>query len=149
MVSSAQETTGGSPLSMTATAFIFDAAGRLLLTREQDGVRRYGPPGGRVAPGESPQQAVIRAVLAGTGLRVRVHRLIGLYYFADEPQLACTFHCAIERGDPEALVSGARAEMGWFHSNDLPAPLTTLLPHALPDAVRRDYGTVRDVASQQ
>lgn len=75
---------------------------------------------------------------------VRVERLIGLYYFADEPWLAFAFRCAIERGEPTVPRSGEIAEVGWFHLDDLPTPLTSLAPRAIPDAAGGEYGVVRD-----
>ncbi len=140
----AHNETGVATLSLTVAAFIFDAAGRLLLIRENYGRHRYGPPGGRVEAGESPQQAVLREVREETGLEVRVQRLIGLYYFADEPWLAFAFRCAIERGEPAVPDTGEIAEVGWFDLRDLPAPLTSLAPRAIPDAAGGEYGMVRD-----
>lgn len=140
----AHDDTGFSLLSLTVAAFIFDSCGRLLLIKENYGQRRYGPPGGRVEAGESPQEAVIREVREETGLEVRAQRLIGLYYFADEPWLAFAFRCVIERGEPMVPSSGEIAEVGWFHPHDLPAPLTSLAPRAIPDAVGGEYGLVRD-----
>ena len=43
-------------------AWIFDEHGRVLLIRENYDRRRYGPPGGKVEPGESPREAVVREV---------------------------------------------------------------------------------------
>ncbi len=144
----AHDETGTSRLSMTVAAFIFDDAGRVLLIKENYGRRRYGPPGGRMEAGESPRQAVLREVLEETGVQVRVHRLIGLYYFADEPWLAFTFHCHIEHGEPGVPATGEIAEVGWFAPQALPSPLTNLLPRALPDAVRGEYGLVRDFTAR-
>ena len=135
---------GVSTLSLTVAAFIFDPAGRLLLIKENYGRRRYGPPGGRVEAGESPQQAVLREVREEMGLEVRVQRLIGLYYFADEPWLAFAFRCAIERGEPAVPDTGEIAEVGWFDLRYLPTPLTNLAPRVIPDAAMGEYGVVRD-----
>ena len=140
--------TGASYLSMTVAAFIFDAAGRILLIKENYGQRRYGPPGGRIEAGESPRQAVLREVREETGLQVRLSRLIGMYYFADEPWLALAFRCEIEQGEPALPGTGEIAEIGWFDPHDLPAPLTSLAPRAIPDAVCGEYGIVRDFAAR-
>lgn len=140
----AHDDTGASILSLTVAAFIFDPRGRLLLIRENYGQRRYGPPGGRVEAGESPQQAVLREVREEAGLAVRVQRLIGLYYFADEPWLAFAFRCVIEGGEPIVPSTGEIAEVGWFHPHDLPTPLTNLAPRAIPDAASGECGVVRD-----
>jgi 8-oxo-dGTP diphosphatase len=60
-------------------AIITDAAGRLLLVRRghEPGLGLWSVPGGRVEPGETDEQAVIREVGEETGLAVRVGRLVG------------------------------------------------------------------------
>jgi 8-oxo-dGTP diphosphatase len=58
---------------LAAYALVFDASGRVLLSREP--ARRPGRwllPGGGVEHGEHPEQAVIREVQEETGLDVRV-----------------------------------------------------------------------------
>jgi 8-oxo-dGTP pyrophosphatase MutT (NUDIX family) len=62
-----------------AAAFIFDERGRLLLVRENYDRRRYGPPGGRVEPGESPFHAVVREAREEAGIEVAVEHLIVAY----------------------------------------------------------------------
>ena len=60
-------------------AIIVDAAGRLLLIKRghEPGMGLWSIPGGRVEPGETDEQAVIREVREETGLVVRPGRLIG------------------------------------------------------------------------
>jgi 8-oxo-dGTP diphosphatase len=60
-------------------AIIIDSGGRLLLIRRghEPGRGLWSVPGGRIEPGESDEQAVIREVREETGLSVRVGRLIG------------------------------------------------------------------------
>ena len=62
-----------------AAAFVFDERGRLLLVRENYDRRRYGPPGGRVEPGEDPLDAVVREAREEAGIEVAVEHLIGIY----------------------------------------------------------------------
>jgi len=61
-----------------AGAVIRDDEGRLLLVRRgrppSQGL--WSVPGGRVEPGETPEQAAAREVLEETGLRVQVGRLL-------------------------------------------------------------------------
>ena len=141
----AHDETGTSYLGMTASAFIFDDTGRLLLIRENYGRRRYGPPGGQIEAGESPRQAVIREAREEICARVDVEGLIGIYYFSGrEPWLAFAFRCRIQSGQPAVPPTGEIAQVGWFDPDDLPSPLTNLLPRVLPDAVGNAYGVVRD-----
>jgi 8-oxo-dGTP diphosphatase len=60
-------------------AIITDSSGRLLLIRRghEPGRGLWSLPGGRIEPGESDEQAVIREVCEETGLSVRVGRLVG------------------------------------------------------------------------
>jgi 8-oxo-dGTP diphosphatase len=60
-------------------AVIFDPAGRLLLIRRghEPGAGLWSLPGGRIEPGETREQAVVREVLEETGLRVQCSRLLG------------------------------------------------------------------------
>jgi 8-oxo-dGTP diphosphatase len=60
-------------------AVITDAAGRLLLIKRghEPGKGLWSIPGGRVEPGETDEQAVIREVREETGLVVQPGRLIG------------------------------------------------------------------------
>ena len=141
----AHDETRTSYLGMTASAFIFDGAGRLLLIRENYGRRRYGPPGGQIEAGESPRQAVIREEREEVCARVEVEGLIGIYYFAGrEPWLAFAFRCRIQSGQPAVPPTGEIAQIGWFDPAELPSPLTNLLPRVLPDALGGAYGVVRD-----
>jgi len=60
-------------------AIIRDGAGRLLLIQRghEPGRGLWSLPGGRVEPGESDEQAVVREVREETGLTVRPGRLAG------------------------------------------------------------------------
>lgn len=60
-------------------AVVHDADGRLLLIRrgQEPGRGLWSLPGGRVEPGESDAQAVVREVAEETGLLVRPGRLLG------------------------------------------------------------------------
>jgi ADP-ribose pyrophosphatase YjhB (NUDIX family) len=60
-------------------AIVTDGDGRLLLVRRghEPEAGRWSLPGGRVKPGESDPQAVVREVREETGLRVEPGRLVG------------------------------------------------------------------------
>jgi ADP-ribose pyrophosphatase YjhB (NUDIX family) len=60
-------------------AIITDEAGRLLLIkrRNEPGAGLWSLPGGRVEPGETDEQAVVREVMEETGLAVRCGPLAG------------------------------------------------------------------------
>ena len=130
-----------------AAAIVFDGAGRVLLVRWARPPRSYGPPGGRLEPSEEPHDAAVREVREETGLVARVERLVGIYSFDDEhsaPYLVMyAFLCQVDEGTPVVAAPREICEVGWFDPLDLPQPLENVAPHAIPDAVRREYGVVR------
>jgi len=103
-------------------AIVTDDAGRLLLVKRghEPEAGRWSLPGGRVKPGETDSQAVVREVHEETGLWVEPGRLVG----------------AVERPAPDgavfdiqdyaASVSGGllaagddAADVRWVHPHDL------------------------------
>lgn len=94
-------------------ALVYDSRGRLLLIRrgQEPGRGLWSLPGGRVEPGETDHEALIREVAEETGLRVRPGRLVGrvtrtgpagaVYEIAD-------YTCAVD--GPESPVASTDAE---------------------------------------
>lgn len=70
-------------LRLGCSAAIFDAQGRVLLTKRTDN-GQWCLPGGGVEAGESVAEACAREVLEETGLSVRVKRLVGVYSHPDQ-----------------------------------------------------------------
>jgi 8-oxo-dGTP diphosphatase len=60
-------------------AVVTDEAGRLLMIRRrhEPGAGLWSIPGGRIEPGESDAQALVREMLEETNLQVKVGRLLG------------------------------------------------------------------------
>jgi 8-oxo-dGTP diphosphatase len=60
-------------------AVVFDAQGRLLMIQRghDPGAGLWSIPGGRVEPGETDEQALVREMLEETNLQVKVDRLVG------------------------------------------------------------------------
>jgi 8-oxo-dGTP pyrophosphatase MutT (NUDIX family) len=66
-------------LRLGCSAVLLDPAGtKVLLTRRKDN-GMWCLPGGRVDPGESVTESIVREVSEETGLQVRVLRLTGIY----------------------------------------------------------------------
>ncbi|HEY2549335.1 MAG TPA: NUDIX domain-containing protein [Streptosporangiaceae bacterium] len=91
-----------------AGAVIRDAAGRLLLIRRRNepGAGLWSLPGGRIEPGETAEQAVVREVREETGLEVSPGRLLGV---VQRPGLAGT---VLDISDFEAQVTGGKLAAG-------------------------------------
>jgi 8-oxo-dGTP diphosphatase len=112
---------------MTATrvpavgAVVRDDRDRLLLVRrgQEPGLGRWSLPCGRVEPGESAQQALVREVQEETGLRIVVTGLAG---YVERPGPGGVvfeiedYYARVEPGfDPHRLGAGDDAvDAGWF-----------------------------------
>jgi 8-oxo-dGTP pyrophosphatase MutT (NUDIX family) len=126
-----------------AAAFVFDADGRLLLLRQGYEGRRWGPPGGRLEPGEDPLDCVVREAREEAGIDVAVEHLIGLYRL-ENGFAAYAFRCRIAAGEPAIQDVAEIIALGWFAPDAVRKPRTNLLHHALADAVAGEKGVVRD-----
>lgn len=92
----------------SATACIFDEAGRMLLVLHADG-EHWATPGGALEPGETPAEAVVRECREETGLDVRPVEILGVfggpahemvYDNGDLVQYVTTaFRCEVEGGE--------------------------------------------------
>jgi 8-oxo-dGTP diphosphatase len=103
-------------------AIITDDSGRLLLIKRghepEEG--RWSLPGGRVRPGESDWDALVREISEETGLHVEPGRLIGQ---VERPGPGGTI---FDIYDYAATVSGGQlaaaddaADAGWVHPRDI------------------------------
>jgi len=122
-----------------AAAVIFDAVGRVLLIKENDGRRRWGLPGGAIEDGETPEDAAVRETREETGVAVVVEYLIGVYQL-DNGFTAYAFRCSIIDGAPSMPTTGEIAKVEWKAAEALPVPRSNILHYAVPDALagRRD-----------
>ena len=124
---------GGKPAPiLCAGAVIRDGQGRLLLVRRghAPSLGLWSVPGGRVEPGETPEEAAAREVFEETGLRVRIGRLLGSVHIGD--YLVHDFAAEVTGGD---LAAGDDAsDARWCSWDD--AELLPLTPGLL-DELRR------------
>ncbi|MBF8192275.1 NUDIX domain-containing protein [Nonomuraea sp. K274] len=102
----------GSDLLMlpSASGFVFDDAGRLLMARHGD-VGLWAAPGGGIDPDERPEDAVVRELHEELGLEIEVRGLIGVYggpefrtVYPNGHQVGyviAAFGCAVVSGRPE------------------------------------------------
>ena len=119
-------------LRFSATAFIRDSSGRVLLQRRSDN-GYWNLPGGGLELGESVAQACVREVREETGLEVEIVRLIGVYSAPEITTMSypdgrviqyvtSLFECRIVGGtlefDEESLA------LDWFDPLELPTPFS-------------------------
>jgi 8-oxo-dGTP diphosphatase len=101
-----------------AFAVIFDSGANVLLCHRTDR-DAWNLPGGRVEPGETPQEAVVREVLEEVGLQVRVERLLGVHPVPTQHDLVFTFLCVPVGG--VLSISSEADRVAWFSRAKLPA----------------------------
>ena len=98
-------------------AVVHDAAGRLLLIQRGHDPHRglWSLPGGRIEPGESAEQAVVREVREETGLDVVPRRPVGRVTIPGDGVVfdVVDFACAVARPE-QALVPGDDADAAAF-----------------------------------
>jgi 8-oxo-dGTP pyrophosphatase MutT (NUDIX family) len=135
-------------LTLAAAVILRDTDGRVLLVKENYGRRRWGLPGGEMAPGESPAAAAIREAAEETGLEVELVQLVAVYFLrTTRAGLRFIFEATIARGVPTVPPSGEIEEIGWFPPNALPDPMTHTAPHGIRDAVAGSRGAFREIGA--
>ena len=130
---------GQGRLRLGASATIFDAQGRLLLTQRRDN-GLWCLPGGGMEPGESIAECCERETREETGLDVRATRLLGVYSDPDwlmikqgQPfqVVALNFLCEVVGGTPQ--VTDETLDLGWFDAGRLP-PIIPIHTQRIADA---------------
>jgi 8-oxo-dGTP pyrophosphatase MutT (NUDIX family) len=113
-------------IRLGCTAAIFDAQGRILLTKRSDN-DQWCLPGGAVDPGETVSEACEREVLEETGLQVRVKRLIGIYSHSDmlvvypdgNKVQVVALHFEVEVTGGTAGLSNEVSDFGYFSVEEM------------------------------
>jgi 8-oxo-dGTP diphosphatase len=141
-----------SVLTNAVGAVVTDPAGRVLLCQQRNGHRLWGLPGGRIRPGESPVQAVVRDIREETGMETEVIDLVGLYQLTgntcgeDLPDLLVyVFRGRSHGGEATVNAPGRIRRLAWHDPADLPEPLTATTKAAIEDAAAARSGVLRVV----
>ena len=119
-------------LRFSATAFIRDSSGRVLLQQRSDN-GFWNLPGGGLELGESVAQACVREVREETGLIVEIVRLIGVYSAPEITTMSyldgrviqyvtSLFECRVTGGKLEFDAESLALE--WFDPLELPEPFS-------------------------
>ena len=122
-----------------AAAVIFDDSGRVLLSRRADNAL-WCLPSGRMEPGESLSETVVRETLEETGLRVVVDKAVGVYsephpYYMQRGShvVGFVFLCQIVEGS--LTLSDETTEFGYFDPAALPSDIVPTHIERINDAV--------------
>ena len=103
-------------------AAIIDDDGRILCVRMNYATRAWTTPGGRVEPGESPDDALKREVLEESGLDVVANELIGVYSKPYKDDIVLFFRARMVGRTP-LQPNDEISHMGYFGRNWLPQPM--------------------------
>lgn len=95
-------------VKLSAAVLIEHDSKLLLLQRaRQPWIGRWNLPAGYVEVDETPEQAAVREVREETGLEVEINRLLGNYFFDDDP-----------RGNGLLVVFAGKVVGGYLNSSD-------------------------------
>ncbi len=119
----------GKPLLLVAAAALVDADGRVLIARRPEGKPLAGLwefPGGKVAPGETPEQALVRELHEELGLDTRTSCLAPIAFashaYEDFHLLMPLFACRVWQGNPTAREGQELAWVKPVRLADYPMP---------------------------
>jgi ADP-ribose pyrophosphatase YjhB (NUDIX family) len=129
---------------------IRDEQGRILLERRID-CGLWGLPGGRIEPGESISETVIREAREETGLNVEVIRLLGVYSEANEriilypdgvvQLIDIMLEARVLSG--HLRLSEESLELKFFAPKDLPTNIVPPAKLPIRDVARGSFGNIR------
>ncbi|WP_366555475.1 (deoxy)nucleoside triphosphate pyrophosphohydrolase [Aquibaculum sediminis] len=114
---------------LVAAAALVDADGRVLIARRPEGKPLAGLwefPGGKVAPGETPEQALVRELHEELGLDTRTSCLAPIAFashaYEDFHLLMPLFACRVWQGNPTAREGQELAWVKPVRLADYPMP---------------------------
>ncbi len=123
-----------------AGGVILDEQGRVLLVRRANppSAGSWSLPGGRIEPGETPEQAVVREILEETSLPTRVLAPLGVVEIAGEGERFAIHEFLLAALDPTiaARAGDDASEVRWVRPDDLPqVPVTPAVARVVARAV--------------
>ncbi len=97
---------------------------RVLLQKRAD-FHIWALPGGRVEPGETPEDAAIRETFEETGLHVRLERKVGVYWKPQQDDTVTVFTAQVVGGEI-VRQSAETVDVRWFDQDRLPWMIGTM-----------------------
>jgi ADP-ribose pyrophosphatase YjhB (NUDIX family) len=135
-------------VELGAGGYVIDPVGRVLLIEQsRPGVRHWGSIGGGLEHGESIEECAVREILEGSGLRVRLEKLVAIYQARRAGQLFGVGFMYVARPDPwpqrvlllERDGAATFHDFGWFSREEIPSlsvfPDDLVVTHWPPDIV--------------
>ena len=99
------------------------------------GAGTWGPPGGHIDFGETPEQTAHRETLEETGINITHIVFLGVtndVFVTDQKHyITLWFDATYESGEAELKAPAEESEIGWFQRDALPQPLFLPLQHLL------------------
>lgn len=97
---------------LTVVAAVTEREGRVMLCQRRPGAHnalKWEFPGGKIEPGESPEEALARELREELGIEVDVGRIRDavFYRYPDRDVLVLFYGCRIRAGEPRALDCNA------------------------------------------
>jgi 8-oxo-dGTP pyrophosphatase MutT (NUDIX family) len=113
-------------MTIRATLCQIISEGRLLLIRKGPGLfgeGKWNGPGGKLLPGESPEEGVVREIREETGLELKSVTLHGVldFYFGKKPEpdwVVYIFSSSDFSGEPNTVSE--EGVLRWFSFDDIP-----------------------------
>ncbi|TRV78596.1 NUDIX domain-containing protein [Streptomyces sp. 130] len=124
--------------TLDSVGWISCEGGRLLVVRTK-GRDAFYLPGGKLEPGESPEEALVREVREELGLKLQSSTLVHFGTVSApahaQPGVQLSMRCFTGEADGVPQVGGEIAEMGWVskEQSDLCAPAVREVLRLLPD----------------
>ena len=97
---------------LTVVAAVTEREGRVMLCQRRPGTHnalKWEFPGGKIVPGESPEEALARELREELGIEVDVERIRDavFYRYPDRDVLVLFYGCRSRAGEPRALDCNA------------------------------------------
>ena len=99
---------------LTVVAAVTEREGRVMLCQRRPGAHnalKWEFPGGKIEPGESPEEALARELREELGIEVNVGRIRDAVYYRypDRDVLVLFYGCRVRTGEPRTLDCNAIA----------------------------------------
>ncbi|MDR6758270.1 8-oxo-dGTP diphosphatase [Mycoplana sp. BE70] len=118
-----------------ALAVVVDEDRVLVLKRRNDDELSWVFPGGKVAPGETPENAAKRELFEEAGIRCDVSHAIGTRVHPDTKRVVEYFLCVPEDPKPQLREPRLFSDMSWMTVNELEASIDTNLYPPIKTAI--------------